>query len=246
MSEHQITVREETAVDRPEPSIMEVVQQIISSPNAKEQVEVMRELLAMKERAEDREAKRIFYNALAEVQDRIPPIGKHGVIKDRSGATRSKYALQEDICEIVDPIMHEYGFSYTQSTVGIKDGMREFAGTLLHRGGYERTLTTFLPLDKNQFRTDMQSESSTNTFAKRILYKDHFNIREVGVDDNGTGEGLETINEDEVKDLEIKLKDAKANVVAFLKYFEIEELKELRKSELSRAHEMIDRKSKAK
>lgn len=237
-SENQLAVRE--------PSVMEIIQQIVASPNAKEQVAVMQALLDMKERQEDREAKRMFIDALTELQGRIPPIGKHGVIKDRAGATRSKYALAEDVCEIVDPLMHEYGFSYTQSVVGVKDSMREFNGTLLHRGGYEKTLSVFLPLDKNQFRTDMQSEGSTNSYAKRMLYKAHFNIREVGVDDDGTGQGLELISDDEVKDLEIKLHDAKANMAAFLKYFEIGDLKDLRKSELARAHEMVERKLSGK
>lgn len=240
-SKHEIAVRQETET---EPSIMSIVQQIAASPNAKEQVAVMQALLDMKERQEDREAKRMFIDALTELQGRIPPIGKHGIIKDRNGATRSRYALAEDVCEVVDPLMHEYGFSYTQSVAGIKDGMREFVGTLLHRGGYEKTLSCFLPLDKSQFRTDVQSEGSTNSYTKRVLYKAHFNIREVGVDDDGSGQGLETISEDEAKDLEIKLQDAKANLGAFLKYFEIAELKELRRSELARAHEMIDRKAR--
>lgn len=237
-------MKEETQLLRQEPGILELVQQIIGSPNAKEQVEVMRELLAMREREEAREAKRLFIDALTELQQRIPPIRKRGVITDRQGGIRSRYALAEDVCEVIDPLMHEYGFSYTQSVVGIKDGMREYNGTLMHRSGHDRTLTVFLPLDKSTFRSETQSEGSSNSYAKRMLYKAHFNVREVGIDDDGTGLGLEEISGDELKDLEIKLKDTKSNLAAFLKYFEIEELKDLRKADLSRAHEMIDRKGR--
>lgn len=238
---HEITVRQQQTVE--EPSIMQVVQQIIASPNAKEQVEVMRELLAMKERAEDREAKRAFADALVDLQAEIPPMHKDGTIVVK-GVLRSKYVTMDTLDDVLRPLMEKYGFSFTLSEVGINDGMREFCGTISHRGGHEKTLSVFLPLDKSDFRSAVQSEGSTISYARRQLYKAHFNIIERGKDDDGSGQSVEEIGPDEAKDLEIRLMDAKANIPGFLKYFEISDVKELRKADLSRAYEMIERKGR--
>lgn len=228
---------------RQEPTLMELVQQISASPNAKDQVEVLRELLAMKERQEDRDAKRMYADALAGVQAKLPPLRKDSSIIVK-GVLRSKYVSVDQLDDVLRPLMDEFGFSFTLSQVGIKDKMREFAGTLRHRGGHSETLTVFLPLDESSFRSAVQSEGSTISYARRQLYKAHFNIIERGTDDDGSGEGFATISDEEAKDLNAKLDEVKANLPAFLKYFEIEKLADLKKSDLSRAYEMVERKRK--
>jgi hypothetical protein len=200
----------------------------------------------MREREEARDAKRAFIDALTDLQNELPPIGKDGLIKDRAGAIRSRYALIEDIDEILKPLMAKYGFSFSFSVASITNGMREYHGTLLHRAGHERTLSVFLPLDSNGSRSAVQSEGSTNSYAKRQLYKLHFNFTERGVDDDGSGQGLDLISNDEALDLHAKLEEIRADVPKFLKYFEIEKLEDLRKSQLSNAYDMIAQKAKKK
>ena len=82
----------ELGIVKREPSYMEIVQQIVAMPNAREQVEVMKELLAMQERAEDRNAKREFFEALARIQAKLPQFQKRGSIKV-GGVERSKYVM---------------------------------------------------------------------------------------------------------------------------------------------------------
>lgn len=238
------TTKTEGLVVRQEPSIMQIVEQLASRPDLLgPQVDAMEKLLAMKERAEDRQAKSMYADAMAELQAELPPIGKHGEIIVK-GVLRSKYALIEDIDEIVKPLMAKYGFSYSQSIVAVADGMRQYEGKLLHRGGHSETRTVFLPLDKSDFRSLVQSEGSTNSYAKRQLYKAHFNFTEVGIDDDGSGQGVEGISDDEYKDLNAKLDETKVNIPKFCEYFDIAKVSDLRKSDLSRAYEMIERKKK--
>lgn len=233
----------EALVRQHEPTLIEMVQQIVASPNAKDQVEVMKELLAMKERQEDREAKRAFADALTDLQAEMPQVNKNAEIRVK-GVLRSKYASIEDLDDVIRPLMLKYGFAFSMSEVGIKDTMREFSGTLLHRAGHEKTLSVHMPLDKSDFRSAVQSEGSTISYARRQLYKAHFNIIERGTDDDGSGQSLETITEDQEMDLNAKLDEVKANRGAFLKYFSIEELKDLKQADLARAFEMIERKGK--
>lgn len=227
-----------------EPSIMEIVSRLANAPiPTLENVTVIERLLLMQERAEDRQAKRQFAEALHALQTERPTINKHGEIWVK-GALRSTYARIEDLDDVLKPLMDKHGFAFTLSETGISEGMRVFDGTLLHRGGAEKTLTINLPLDKSEFRTQVQSEGSTMSYARRQLLKAHFNIIEHGVDDDGSGQNVQTISDDEEKDLNAKLDEVKASKTGFLKYFEIKKLADLKRVDLPRAYEMIDRKLK--
>lgn len=224
-----------------EPTIMEIVQQIAASPNARDQVEVVKELLTLKEHQEDRQAKRAFADALQQLQAKMPEIKKDGAIWVK-GILRSRYATIDQLDDVLRPLMAEFGFSFQMSEIGIRESMREFAGTLIHKQGYEKTLTINLPLDKSEFRSAVQSEGSTISYARRQLYKAHFNIVERGQDDDGSGENVEPIDAEQLKDLDTRMKDVKANMKLFCQYFHIEKVADLKKADLARAHEMLEQK----
>ncbi len=229
---------------REEPSIMALVSQLAQKPTL-ETVEVIERLLAMKERQDTIQAKKFFISALTSLQGEAPVIEKTGIIKDRQGNTRSRFALIDDIEDIYGPLMQKYGFAMTVSVAGIKDGMREFVGMLMHNEGHEKPLSVFLPLDKNDSRSAVQSEGSTMSYAKRMLYIAHFNIKMKGVDDDGTGAGLEVINEQQYFDLESLLSEVKGNRDIFLKLYDIPDLKQLSQRYLPAAIATLEQKRKS-
>lgn len=239
----RVTVHQETAVAERPADLMTIIQRVVEGPLNLEKVEVLERLLAMQERVTAQQREAAFADALTQAQSEVPPMRKDGSIVVK-GVLRSKYVTIDTLDDVLRPIMEKYGFSFTLSEVGIKEGMREFAGTLMHRSGYTKTLSVHLPLDKSDFRSAVQSEGSTISYARRQLYKAHFNIVERGLDDDGSGQSLEEITADEAADLHTRLVDTKSNVPAFLNYFGIADLKTMRKADLSRAYEMIDRKSR--
>lgn len=221
---------------------MALVSQLAQEPTL-EKVEVIERLLAMKERQETLQAKRDFIAALTALQAEAPVIQKNGVITDRQGAVRSRYSRIDDIEDIYGPLMQRHGFALTVSVVGITpQGMREFGGNLMHSGGHEKCLSVFLPLDANQSRSAVQSEGSTMSYAKRQLYKAHFNIKEKGVDDDGTGEGLAPISDEQLKTLETLIADARGNKTTFLKLYDIAELAQLPQKYYSAAIDALNQK----
>jgi hypothetical protein len=224
-----------------EPTIMEIVQQIVGSPNARDQVEVMKELLAMKRAEEDREARRAYFKALHDAQAKIA-VTKDGSIVVKN-EVRSRYATLEQLDIVLRPLMDEHGFAFDMTELGIKDGMREFGGTLKHLQGHEETKCVNLPLDKSDFRSGVQSEGSTISYARRQLYKLHFNIveRERGE----SPENVETIDAEQVKDLETVIADVGANKKLFLEYFRIEKVADLKKADLRRAIDLLEKRRKA-
>lgn len=231
-----------TKAEPKEPTIMEVIQQIASSPNAKDQVEIMRELLAIKERAEASEAKRAFDGALHQMQAKIR-ISRDGAIMVK-GEVRSRYATIDQLDDVLRPLMSEHGFSFQMSEVGVEGEMRVFAGTLRHTMGYQDTLLARLPLDRSDFRTQVQSEGSTISYARRQLYKLHFNIVERSQDDDGSGKNVQPIDPEQARDIETMIADTSSNKDVFLAYFRIKNVADLKKADLPLAMEMLQHKQK--
>lgn len=228
-------------IARHEPTIMEMVQQIVSSSDPHGQVEVLNKLLDAKERMEDREAKKAFYRAKRSVKDKMGPITKDGVIRVK-GVIRSRYTTLDKLDEVLTPLMNEFGLDLTVSEAGpIRDGMREFIGKLAHTDGFSDSLLIHLPLDKSEFRTATQSEGSTISYARRQLIKAHFNIIERNQDDDGSGLNVQTITDDQLKDLETKIQDVGANKAKFLEFWEIGKLSDLKQADLDNAMRMLDK-----
>jgi len=97
-------------------------------------VEKLKELFALHERAEARSAKAAFNAAFAAMQGELPTIDEHGRAV-MNGQQRYTYARQEDIIAIVRPILARYGFSLRHRHL-YPDGKIKIIGILSHRDGH--------------------------------------------------------------------------------------------------------------
>src|SRR5688572_13069751 len=75
----------------------------------------LEKLLSMYERIMDRNAEMAFNSAFAEMQSEMPVIQENGQIVIRDNV-QSRYALFEDINDIVKPILKAHGFAVTFKT----------------------------------------------------------------------------------------------------------------------------------
>lgn len=221
-----------------EPSILQVIQQIAQSPNAKDQIEVMKELLAMQERREDRDSRRQFFEALADAQSELPQIDKMGQ------GQSNPYARLEDIDAILRPIMKKYGFALSFDEKVVANDQREHTATLSHRGGHSETKSMTLPADKGGNKNGVQAVGSTSSYAQRYLTARHFNVVMKGVDTDGNDN--EPIGDEKALDLKSAIEEVKGDLPRFLKHFEIEKLADLRQADYGEALQMIEDKRKAK
>lgn len=212
MSEHEITVREETALDRPT-DLLQIIMQVVSDPRM--DVEKMERLLSMQERvmADNRRIK--FMSALARLQAQLPQITKEGRIVVK-GTERSRYARLEDIDAAIRPLLSEYGFSFSFDTESTDGKMFKLSAKLMHEEGHFETKTLMLPLDKSDFRSDVQSIGSTVSYGKRQLIKMHLNLIER--DEDTDGNRLDSLTPDQAKDLEALADEVGADKKRFLEY----------------------------
>lgn len=128
-------------------------------------VEMLERLVAMHERAEDRQAVKDYNCALAGFQEKCPSIHKNKEVSIKGGYDY-KYAPPDKIEEIVGPIMSEFGFSATYSQ-RCEDGRVFVTCTLSHKEGHSRDYLYDSPLDNKNPMGDMHKTGGATTYARR-------------------------------------------------------------------------------
>lgn len=133
-----------------------------------ENVQAFTELVKLSEHVEDRNAKREFNIAFAQLQSKKPVIIATSVIKNRG-----KYAKFEDVMAAVQPILDANGFtvSFDQD---FKDNRILVTCHLLHVGGHERANT--FAVRSGPADSDTQADCKASTTAKRNALLQALNI----------------------------------------------------------------------
>ena len=225
-------------------SIFQVLERAARDPNV--DVDKMERLMAMAERAHDREARVAFNAALAEMQPGLPVITERGGIKDRSGKVQSTYAKWEDINDAIRPLLAAHGFALSFRT-GVEGGKPTVTGVLAHRDGHSESTTIILPYDGSGSKNDVQAVGSSTSYGKRYTAIALLNITTRGEDDDGRRGGApEMINEDQRADLVALMDEVGADRTKFLDFLKIEGLHELPVKRFQEAVRALEAKRRAK
>jgi hypothetical protein len=190
-------------------------------------------LMAMYERLKAKEAE-LAYNA---AKGRIlKKLGGIKIVKNRpvlcdvekgkpqkGNYAAFKYAPLEEIDKHLRPLLAEEDMDLSYSDEPREDGRILIRGRLKHlpSGHYEDSFMP-APLDTTGGKSDVQAVGSTNSFLRRYVACNIFNIVVVGDDDDGTGG---TINEAQTKTILGLIKKAKAGP-KFLKYMKAQSIEE--------------------
>jgi len=125
-----------------------------------------------------------FKAAKARLQGQIPVLPSRGE-REVKGEIHNRYALMEDIHEIIQPLMAEHGFSFDWTEEETSPNGRRYAGTLSHEDGHEVTKYITLALDTGGSKNNTQAAGSTASYAQRYLLKMHLNLVTKGEDTDG-------------------------------------------------------------
>jgi hypothetical protein len=153
-------------------------------------------LLDMHERLIRQQAKAEFDRAFAEMQGDIPTIDEKGrILVD--GVLRSRFAKNEDIQEVIKPILKAHGFALRFSSE-VSEGRIKVTGTLSHRSGHsERDEFVTLP-DKTGSKNDIQAIGSARSYGQRYTTIALLNIATRGEDNDAeTAEGRKKTSKEE-------------------------------------------------
>ena len=214
---------------------------VAAATNPAVDVAKLKELMAMQERLEERQATRTFNQALARVTREMPRVAKNGTI-ELGGKGSIPFAKWEDMDEMIRPRMEAEGFTLSFDSSIRDGGGAVISGTLLHEDGHSRTVSIPLPRDSGPGRNNLQALGSTLSYGKRYCTEMLFNIVREGADDDGRSGGARYITEDQALAIETLITETKSNRVDFMRHFEINSILEMRVEQHTAALNMLNTK----
>lgn len=153
-------------------------------------VEKLERIIALQERIMRHNAKAAFDAAFSRMQADMPEVTERGQIAVK-GVVRSTYAKLEDIHEAIKPVLKQFGFAVRHRTEWPEDrkGIIRIVGVLSHEQGHSEESVFEAPMDRSDFRTDIQSMGSTVSYGRRYTTLDLLNIATRNQDDDGRSHG---------------------------------------------------------
>jgi hypothetical protein len=212
-------------------SILSLIEKLVLDPRA--DVEKLEHIMAMYERLKAKEAELAYNAAKSRVLKKLASIK---IVKNRSvlyeiekGKPQNrayeafKYAPLEEIDRHLRPLLTEEEMDLSYSDEPREGGGILIRGRLTHLpGGHYEDSFMPAPPDTTGGKSDVQAVGSTNSFLRRYVVCNIFNIVVVGDDDDGTGG---TIDEAQTRTILDLIKKAKIGP-KFLKYMKAQSVEE--------------------
>ena len=232
--------QESTAIERESASVLDVIARAAKDPAVN--VDKLERLLAIQERLLADQRQQSYKAALARLQAKLPQISKAGVITDRDGAVRNRYARIEDIDVAIRPICAEEGFSFSFDSRPVASGI-SFQCTMHHRDGHSETKELVLPVDQGAGRNTVQSVGSTTSYARRYLLGMHLNLVTRDEDDDGNG-GSAPATPAQIEELKERLASVQGSEDRFLRWLAVGSWDEITVEQYGRALKFIAEKKR--
>ena len=211
-------------------SILSLIEKVALDPHA--DVEKLECMMAMYERLKAKEAELAFNAAKARILKKLagikivknrPVLSDIDNGKQRGAVEAFKYAPLEEIDKHLRPLLAEEQMDLSYSDEPCDGGGILVRGRLKHlpSGHYEDSFMP-APLDTTGGKSNVQAVGSTNSFLRRYVACNIFNIVVVGDDDDGTGGPIDEAQTKTIVDL---IKKAKVGP-KFLKYMRARSVEE--------------------
>lgn len=207
-------------------------------------VEALEKLVALHERIEERRAAGEFAAAMAEFQGECPPIPKTATAKvSKAGVFQYSYDYAEldQIAKIVNPRLRDLGMSYSWDEKTEADKI-QCTCTLRHKNGHSVTSTFSCPTDTKADMTGAQRNGAALTYAKRQSLIQVLGLTTCDPDTDGAPANIETITDDQVRNLESLISEVGADLTRFLVYMKAPSLDAILASDYKRAVSDLERK----
>jgi len=203
-----------------EPTIGQLLQAVIEKGDPEKNIGVLERLIALKERAEEKQAEREFAAAFLELQKEMKGVQALDEVPDKHGGVRYTFASYERIMRQVRDPIQQHGFSVSFDSE-FKDNRVIARCILTHVGGHKRITTQFMRVSAPYGANDSQADGATMTMAKRYALCSALNIvierDSDGIDNDMRNEG-QPISFEMAETLKELVKETRSNEAAFLKY----------------------------
>lgn len=185
-----------------------------------ESVAAFGQLVALKERMDEKQAEKEFASDFIAMQKKIPKVQATKAVPDKQGNIKYHFAPYEDIMDQVGPLLEEFGFAVTfgNRAEGTPQRMVSIC-TLIHKGGHSKS---------NEFSVrvgsgppgcgESQADGSAGSYAKRYALCDALNIQTKGMGDDDARLLGAPITAAQVEELRSRLLATKGDEKKFLDF----------------------------
>lgn len=231
-----------------------MIERIVMDPSIP--IDRLEQMLAMKERMEDRardqlrenreyEAKTAYFKAMSECQKELPVVIKTKTNKH----TNSTYADLAAIEDQAMPVIYDHGFGVSFQPDGYNElGELRINWEISHSGGYVRNGTGAIPVDGagakgGVNKTGTQAFGSTATYGRRYLLCMLFNISTGDDRDGNAGrqEDNSPLSDDQFDALNTLLDESGADKQIFCEKWKIDAVRDLPASKFKDAYGSVER-----
>lgn len=170
------------------PAVTTMFERLALDPSV--DVEKLQKLIEMQERIVRYNAKVAFDGSFSRMSPDMPEVDERGRVIVK-GQLRSTYAKLEDIHAAVKPLLKQFGFAIRHRTEWPADrpNIIRIVGILSHEQGHSEESCFEAPMDRSEYRSDIQSMASTVSYGRRYTTLDLLNIATRGADDDGSKAG---------------------------------------------------------
>lgn len=206
---------QQQAVQHRPPDVADMLHAVITKGVTAENVNAVKEIVALYERMEDRKSAKSASQALREMQAEAKAIIANKVVPDKHGGCRYKYAPYEEIMAQAQPLLTKHGFSVRFSQRMDADRLTSVC-TLTHDDGHSFTNEFTVRVGSGPpGATTTQADSSAGTTAQREAFCDALNVVR-RVDDNAASIGGK-ITQQQADELERRVAETNSNRAAFFR-----------------------------
>lgn len=211
----------------------------------------LKELVALHEHMERKQAQRDYSAAMARFQAECPSIKKSSTaqITTNSGSKFSyTFAELGEIAQTVNPLLAKHGLSYTwDATVDEKGANLTCVCTVRHENGHSETSRITVPTGSPSAMSNQQKVGAALTFARRLSLTSALGLTSTDDDvdgkDLGGGSSNEPITEKQADNLSARLAAVNGDLARFLKLFDVPTLADIPASRYAEALQKIEKKA---
>jgi len=166
--EKQLTLAESAALERQQPDMLSMIERLIRDPSV--DPDRIAQFMQLQERAERREAEKVFSEAMRVAQSEMAPIWKNR----KNPSTNSTFADLEAVDAIARPIYTKHGFALSFNSKPADKGYATVCCTVLHVGGFSKDYELTGELDTagpkgGATKTGIQGLGSSVSYLRRYL-----------------------------------------------------------------------------
>jgi hypothetical protein len=218
-------------------AVLSMIERAARDPSV--DMDKMLKLMDMRERAEIKQSRKEFDEAVAAAKAQIPPITRNA-----TGHNSKKYADFAAIAKVVDPIIGLYGLSYRFRTA--QTDRISVTCILSHKAGHSEETTLSGPADSSGNKNAIQAIGSTLTYLQRYSLVQMLGLAAAADDDGKAGTNGETITQKQADNLSDLIEAHGKNRAQFLKWAKVERFEDIPAAAYDACVKAIEHKAAAK